>query len=356
MRLVVLLLLLGFPALAQAQSALLSSEVSEEVTGADATQARSEAMDKAKIEGFAALLDRLAPDQKKDILQKLDVKKILALVRGIEVVKDEKIIGNKYSASFRVNYDAVAINNLLGTHSKDAPEVASHSSSLLVIPVYSEGGGDMLWEKENAWRVVWQRMAVEEGGGAVLAPYGDAEDVGQINAQTAQSNPYTAFNTLLGRYGAAEVAVLKATYSADPAPHLTVLRRLIGPQRSDMEVLEYSADPQEDRDALLTRAAREIVVQLAQQRNAILEKRALNGQTAGRQLVVIPITTLTAWTQTRAKLLSMPVVTQVELHALAATQADAMIHYKGTPEALASALEAAHFRVHKADTYWVVSP
>ncbi len=351
-----LLFVLMSPGLALAQSALLTSDVAVDLAGADAETARTKAMEEAQIQGFANLLDRLAPDQKKDILLEATVKQIVALVRGVQVL-EEKFNGSHYRATLRVSYDALSVNTLISQRApvNGVPAVAKRSSSILVIPVYSEGAGALLWEKDNPWLSTWQRLSLQAGNGMIVTPYGDAEDSARLNASAAETNAYEAFGPLLGRYGAAELSVLKVTYIAEPQPMITVTQRSIGANHSDTQTMEYRADLQENRDALLERAARELTLQLTRQHEGLLERRAAEGSNGGRQLIIIPIGTLSSWTKVKQKLQAMPVVNKVELRAITNDQVDAFISYKGTPEALESSLNASKFSVQKANHYWVIS-
>lgn len=354
-RLLALPLLLALPPAAFAQSALLTSDVAMDITGKDATDARAQAMEKAELEGFSSLLDRLAADKKETILKVVDSKRVSPLVRGVEVL-DEKIAGNRYRATLRVSYDALSVNSLIEAASgKDGPMVAARSTAVLVIPIYEEGGPPQLWEKDNAWRAAWQRVGVEARGGNIIVPYGDNKDAAEMDVRSAPAANYAAYSPLIERYGASELAILTASYTATPKPTVTVTRRLLNAERDDSLSLEYTADAQEDRDALLKRVAADISEQLSRGREDLLARRAMDGNISGRQLIIIPMNRLNSWTSMRQKLSGLSVVVRVEMLAISPEQVDAMVHYRGSPEALEGALTGARLRVQKTGNYWVVS-
>lgn len=354
-------LLSSLPAPASAQEAFLRSDVSVDVSGKDATEARASAMKQAERTGLKNLLSRLAPGQEEDAMKGLDDARIRAMVQGTEVL-EERIAGNRYRAQLRVSYKALAVNQLIEKRVSAAGSVAgrlSQSTAILVLPVYEAGGESLLWEPSNAWREAWRRVQLETGGGNVVVPYGDGRDIATANAATVQSATYDALAPLINRYGAGQVAVVKASLKpaqGSDASMLEVIKRDVGRMRSDVFPLEYRADPQESVDDLLLRAARDLAEQIGRQREDALSREAVSGgEPENRVLVVIPIETLQGWSDLRGRLLNIPSVVQVELLAIAPRQVDALLHFRGQKEGVEHSAAAAGLVVTPGNGYWVIS-
>jgi hypothetical protein len=339
-----------------AQDAIFTSDVSQDVTAETAEAAREQAMKKAEREGLGLLLDKLAPEQKAALMVKLEDEIVAAMVKSVEVL-DEKIAGPRYRALLRVSYNALAVNTLLDKKvSAEGPqEPMLSSTSTLVIPVYVEEGKTVLWEPTNPWRDAWQRVVLEFSGGNVLAPYGDEPDRGAATTETVQSANYAALMPYFTRYGVGEVVVVKAAYRGGEQPGLDVVKRHVSRGRNETFVLDYHADPGEDKSALLYRVAKDLSDQINRNREDMVSARAVLGKTEGRMMILIPMTTLDAWTRVRGTLLKLQTVSKLDVLAVSPRQVDVMMQYKGSKESLAADITGLGLRVVQNANYWVVS-
>lgn len=349
-----LLCLLASPA--AAQEAILASDVSVDVTGTDASDARAKAMKQAEKDGFALLLDKLAPDQKESILGGLDEARISTLVKGVEVL-DEKITGARYRAMLRVSYNAVAVNTLLEkrTGAEDTQETQKPSHAMLVLPLYEEDGNRLLWEPGNPWMQAWKRVVLELSGSVLLAPYGDAADSEIIDPHTLPSATHAALAPMLARYGTSEAVIIRASYRQDPSPMVEIFKRHVGPGHSETALHEYRADPQEDRDQLLYRVARDLSEQLLRQREELFARQAIGGEAENRMMALIPFTTLSGWTQVRGVLLKLPAVRRVDVLAVSPEQVDVLVQFRGPKDMLVRDIAASGLRIVENGNYWIIS-
>ncbi len=347
-------LLLSAPT--HAQDALFTSDVSMDVTAETAEAAREEAMHKAEREGLSALMDKLAPEQKGLLLPKLTDEIIGAMVKSVEVL-DEKIAGSRYRALLRVSYNALAVNTLLDKKvSAEGPqEPMLSSTSVLVIPVYEEDGKTVLWEPTNPWRDAWQRVVLEIPGSNVLAPYGDDADRNATTTETVQSANYAALMPFFTRYGVGEVVIVKASYRGGELGGLDIVKRHVGRGRNETFVVDYRADPGEDKLGILYRVARDLCEQVNRTRDEMVSARAVLGKTEGRMMVLIPMTTLDGWTRVRSTLLKLQTVSKLDVLAVSPRQVDVMMQYKGAKESLATDIQGLGLRVVQSDNYWVIS-
>lgn len=357
MRVLLLALLLLLPSHGWAGEALVNSDVSVDVLGKDAADARTQAMAKAEVDALLNLLDRFSPGQGKDIVATLDAKKISSMVKGTEVL-DEKIADNRYRARLLISFDADDVSNLVSKFTagsgKDALAVAT--GSFLIIPVYDDAGTVTLWEEGNPWLNAWKNYSLEITSGDIVVPYGDHIDASVVNATNASSVTYSALVPLTIRYGVSDVVILQAKYTSLPDPVLSVVKRRTNRARNEINLLTYRADLQETRDALLLRAAQDVVDGLQNKKTEELSiVQGVRGGERNKVLMLASISTLASWTHLRAKLSSLPMIDKMELVAMSAKQVDMIVHYRGSPESLATAVMAQKIRLVQNKDYWVVS-
>ncbi len=347
------------PALARAgrRVALVNSEVEVDVTGKDAADAREQAMAKGEIDALIDLLNKLTtPEQAAHIINDLDPSKITSMVRGTEVA-DEKISSNRYRARLTVTFDGDQISGLIGKGMPARTGAADRAvGSFLVIPGYEEDGNAMLWEDTNPWRAVWKSTGLEVNSGDIVVPFGDNQDIAVIDTRNLTSATYGTLAPLSIRYGVSDIVILQAKFTRAPEMSLSVVKRRINRVVNEVNLLTYRADPQETKDALLARAARDIADNLQHKKNEEMEtSKAVHGGDRNTLMLLANVSTLSSWTQLRAKLGALPMIDKLELLAISPQQVDMIVHYRGTPESLANAITASNLRLVKNDNYWVVS-
>lgn len=344
------------PAPLWAGESLVNSEVEVDVTGKDAADAREQAMTKAQLDGLSDLISKLAPpEQVQAILTSLDSKKIAAMVRGTEVL-DEKISSNRYRAHLVITFDGDAISGLIGNNGAGAAPAQAAVGSFLIIPGYEEDNVTMLWEDGNPWRNAWKSTGLEVASGDIVVPFGDVSDTAVIDSRTLTSANFSTLLPLTVRYGVSDIVILQAKYTHTPDLQLEVVKRRINRTQNEVNLLTYRADPQENKEALLARAARDIANQLEHKKTEEMETtKAVQGGDRNTLMVLASITTLNSWTGLRAKLSTLPMIDRLEILAIAPQQVDMIVHYRGTPESLANAITAQNIRLVQNSNYWVVS-
>ncbi len=344
---------------AWAGEALVNSEASVDVTGKDAADARAQAMAKGEADALANLLNKLTtPEQTQSVIDSMDANKISSMVRGTEVL-EEKISSNRYRARLMVTFDGDQISGLIGKGAVATPEGGVDQAtvgSFLVIPGYEEDGSVMLWEEANPWIPVWRAAGLEVASGDIVVPYGDNADISAIDAKTLASANYASLAPLTIRYGVSDIVVLQAKFTHAPDMVLSVVKRRITRTQNEVNLLTYRADPQETKELLLARAARDIADSLQHKKTEELETvKMVHGGERNDLMLLASITTLHSWTEVRAKLATLPMIDRLELLAISPQQVDMIVHYRGSPDSLANAITAQNLRLVKNPNYWVVS-
>jgi|GEM_PF-1680948 len=343
---------------AYAGESLVNSEVEVDVTGKDAADARAQAMSKAHMDALADLLSKLTtPEQVQRLLSELTPSKAAVLVRGTEVL-DEKISSNRYRAHLIVTFDADEISNLIGTNgagtgAQTAPVTVG---AFLVIPAYEEGGVEMLWEESNPWRNAWKSAGLEVTSGDIVVPFGDGNDMAIVDTKTLPSANFATLLPMTVRYGVSDVVVLSAKFSTSPDMTLEVVKRRITRTQNEVNLLTYKADPQETKDMLLARAARDIAEILEHKKTEeMATSKTIAGGERSHIMMLASISTLSSWTQLRNKLSTLPMIDRLEMLAISPQQVDMVVHFRGAPDSLANAITAQNIRLVKNPDYWVIS-
>ena len=349
----------GMSADGRAGESLVNSEVNVDVTGKDAADARDQAMVKAHADALAELLGKFTtPEQVTAIISGLDPDKINALVRGTEVL-EEKISKDRYRAHLMVTFDADEVSGLIGKNGaatnieQTGPTAAS---SFLILPAYEEENTQMLWEEGNPWRNVWKLQGLEMITGDIIVPYGDENDIKVVDSKTLSSANFAALQPFTLRYGVTDIVIVQAKIVHNPDLQLEVVKRRINRFKNEVNLVTYRADPQESKELLMARAARDIAEGLEHKKSEEMEnKKTVAGGERNDMMVLASISTLASWTQLRAKLATLPMIDKLEVLALAPQQVDLIIHYRGTPDSLGNAIVAQNIRLVKNPTYWVIS-
>ncbi len=355
----ILIILLLFPVQVWAGEAIVNSEVEVDVTGKDAADARAQAMDKGAADALTDLLNKLAQaGQAQDIMATMDSRKIGKMVKGTEVL-DEKISGNRYHAQLMISFDGDELSNLIAKAGEQGiDDRGGNVNSFLIIPAYQEGNQPqiLLWEESNPWRMVWKNVGLENTLGDVIVPYGDAKDNTAIDANSIATATYASLVPLTIRYGVTDIVIVQAKFVQQPDLMLSVVKRRISRGHNEVNLLSYRADPQETRDLLLARAARDIISGLQHKKSEELSTtQSVRGGERNKMMMLASISSLSSWTELRKKLTSLPMVDRIELLAISAKQVDIILHYRGSPESLSRAIITNNIRLIKNKDYWVVS-
>lgn len=194
--------------LAQAGSALASSDdyivndVDIAASGANPSQARTNAIANAQRSAFATLLERL--DMNTDIAGRFDAAAIADMVSSQQIT-DEKIAGNNYSATLNITFSESFVKHYLSdktiVQSSDKPEI------LLLVPIKMVGNQKLIWEENNDWKTAWQLLLSQNSSNrpVIKLPKGDADDMAAVNAAALDDDAivnYTDFESMLTKYRA----------------------------------------------------------------------------------------------------------------------------------------------------------
>jgi hypothetical protein len=338
------------PAAAE-QDVFLVQDVQVDATADDANAARGVALEAGMRSAYHRLLRRLTPRSFYDRHGEPEANWVAALVYGIEV-GNERTSATRYLASLTISFQREAVRALL--RAKGIPFAETASKPLLVLPVFSTAGTDLLWDDPNPWRSAWGSVRGRDSLLPLVIPNGDLTDVALIGASQAVQGNRGQIAVIAGRYGVEDALVAHATLTteiASRAQTINVALHRFGPAGDRTTVESFRGQPQESTEDLLARAVSEMTIRLEEQwkANTLLETGV-----EARLAATIPIIDLANWVAIRARLEQAPEVTKIVLSDISKSAAHIEVGFFGGPERLALALAQRDIQLVAEDGFWVI--
>jgi hypothetical protein len=351
--------LLALAAPVPAQEDPYTATVNVDATSDSVAKAR----DIARVDGARRALDAVVvklaggPDRAKPL--KLNDNQVTNLVGSFEVA-NEKMTAVRYLADYTYHFKptevakamqgaGIAVNNPNSPGPANAGATPS-GKSLVVLPVYQDGGTAMLWDDPNPWRDAWSQRPSGAGGAVLTVPLGDVSDLAAIDADKARQGDAAALTAIAKKENAEDVLVMLAARRAGDKPGLDVtVRRFHLGQFVDVHADSIAAKPNGDADELFPRAAETIAADINNGwKNA---KGDLDTQ-QGSVEVVAAISGLDDWIKLRDSLTASPAVRKIDVKSLSRQEAMITIQYAGGIEQLKASLAASKLDLQGGDPVW----
>ena len=358
-----LLLLLGVMTrtglvLAEEQRDGFSATVTVDATADSAGAARELARVDGQRRALILVIDRLSAAADSSKLTKLDDKTITDMVESFEVA-NERMSAVHYLADYTFHFRPSKVRRL--THSTEGaptehtskPTVVEEAGKpLIVLPVYKDSAGSVLWDDPNAWREAWAQRSADTGVTRLTVPLGDASDLATIDAGRAEAGKPDALATIAQRNGGDEAIVALATARRE-GNKLVGLDVSIKYYRSgrlvDSHETTLEANPGEDAGDFLKRAADMVASEIASGSKKSLSLRS--DQQASLAASVL-IGSIGEWVSVRDRLASVPTIRKVDLLSLNRHEAKIQIKYIGGSDELKSSLAAVDLGLDGTDPAW----
>jgi len=364
--------------------------------GKSAGAARRNAALNAAPAALDRLLRRLTSARDHEFLPPVPPERARAMVRGLEVVraKRRKIKGGRsFDGALSYLFRPRAVGAFL--RSEEIAWSSRRSDLVLVLPVWRDGSGAVLWDDPNPWRDAWLSSEREPGLVPVVLPEGSLKDLQTIDAAQASERDAERLTAIAGAYGAKQVLVAVAAPGGagadDRAPEgaekrtgesgeevaddragagerreeglekqaeaggLTVSAALFNLRSGDIEELEP-----------ITAGGGTAMADAAAALNAWLQERwkdrviVPDGPVATTR-VVLRFDDLAAWVRVRENLVAAPSVTGHRVIAFSRGEAQLALTHRGNTDDLAGRLPAFGLllqqergRSPKAKTVWVL--
>ena len=328
------------------------SPVAVDVTAANATAARDQAIAEGGQRAFRQLLERLTLAADRGRLPKPGAAQINDLVQGFEVAHERRS-GVRYLADYTFHFRPEAVRQVLRQAGIGYAETPS--KPLIVLPVLRDGERTVLWDDPNPWREAWGRAAPVPGLVPLVRPLGEIEDVEAIDPDAAAHGDDQRLQAISRRYGGDDVLVTQATVKTDGAPHAvdaTSTRYSPGmPGTEQSWAAAITANAGESDADMMGRA---IAQTLAQVEEAWKRANIIDFRQSGTILARVPAGSLQDWIAVRDRLSGIASVRSSRLVSLDREGARVEISFAGDPAQLRLALAQRDLELSGNDPEWVL--
>ncbi len=324
------------PAAAQSVDPFTVEEVPIDASAEDTEKARRRALAMGRAEAFRLLLRRLANTADYGKLPKVDDPGIIQLINGFSV-RAEKTSAVRYLALMTVRFKPEAIRRLL--KEAEVSYVDTPSRPILVLPVYRAGKRTTLWEPPNPWRDAWGRAPLKGGLVPFVLALGDLIDLRSIDAKSALAGDKKQLAAIAGQYNAGEVLVALAVEAkGEPdKPRLGIsLWRYVPLTDTLIAAGRLRAVKGEDREAVFAAAAIDVARRI--EKSWKRENQAIIGGEPKIVRVLVPIESLSQWTEIRQRIAEVPVIKSTQVVQLSRQQAELELKYVGDLDRLRAGL------------------
>jgi Uncharacterized protein conserved in bacteria (DUF2066) len=356
-------------ALAQSSDEAYSATVKVDATGDSAAAAREAARVDGQRRALAGVIEHLSGSPDAGKMPKLDDKTITGMVDSFEVA-NERMSAVRYVADLTFHFrpskvrrfvrvvDSTPAESANKSPAETAGKAAAESAngSIVVLPVYKDGPGLVLWDEPNDWRAAWAQRPVNSGPDRLTLPLGDAGDLTTIDAERAASGKAEALASIAQRNGASETAVALATVRQQDGKLVgldVVARRYRAGRLVDTQASSYDANSGESKADLLRRAANMVAAEIE---NAAKKSAGARSDQKASLAVTVPITSLGEWLQVRNRLAAVAAIRKVDLLSLSRQEAKIEVKYLGTQDQLKSSLAEVSLDLAGGDPVWRIQP
>lgn len=348
---------------ARAQSAadlFVATNVPVSETGSSAVEARDKAIAVGQVKALRQVMERLVAPDELDRLPNVPAAQVPPMVQSIEL-HDERTAGTQYRANMTVRFFPDAVRRVM--RSATTAFAAEPAPPAVVLPLYTSGRSDHLWEEPNPWREAWAAKGKGSPLVPLVVPYGDLQDVQTISARDALDGSKPALDAIAKRYGVEDVVVVHATEQSGgglevtvsrywPGGALTPVDRFIGASSAAglAAAVEQATGRMADaiRSGEPARPGTAVAATGYGSRGTPLQGRA--------QLTTrVSYADLGQWLQIGKVLRQIPNIDELLIDSVSARDAQVVLNYAGTTDQLREALGRANLDLRNDGPYWVLA-
>jgi len=342
------------PAIAQPAGLFTVSDIPVDVTADNAVSAREQAHQEGQRDGLSRLLRRLVPANNHANLPSVDQLPVERYVQNFQIA-DERLSNTRYLANMTIAFDPQQVRELL--QAERLPFSEKVSAPLVVVPLYEDPSGSVIWPDNNPWWAAWADELDSESGLRLLMPLGDLEDSSSVTVDQARSGDTIALRRLASRYGAKDAVVMSATplgeqTAGEPVKIRLAARRTGGTQAVGRSFVLEGA-PGEPLDNVLRGAVAQLQNSLDEQWKS---SHLLRLDTGGLMFVEVPIRDLGEWVKINQDLENLSEVSQIEISSFAQERVQIQIYYLGDEQSFEQALGRLGLALSREGEQWLLQP
>ncbi|HSY85278.1 MAG TPA: DUF2066 domain-containing protein [Verrucomicrobiae bacterium] len=320
-------LLFALPCRADNQSAMAVPGVSVDVTASDAVSAREKALLEGQRQALSQLLTQLATPADIAKLPPLSDAQITDMVADYQV-ESEKVSSVRYIGQITFRFRADAVSSYLGQGGITTTSVGA-GPPVLVLPVLTSGGKNLLFEDGNSWLAAWNQHRPADGVVRLVLPLGDAADVAAISGDEALAGNSAKLQALATRYGVGEVVVADA--KVDPGNLALATKRYTPAGAVGGFEDKFAGDPDTAYVAAIDRVATQV------QQDWIAQNQ-VTSNVEQRLTVEAPLGSLAQWSEMNQRFAAVATLRHVDVVYLMRGRAELDLVFVGDRGQLAQAL------------------
>jgi hypothetical protein len=294
---------------------------------------------------------RLTVRVDRDRLPRPGAETVAGLVQDIAIA-NEKNSRVRYIADITYRFKPQAIRNLM--RSSGLRYAETRSKPVLVLPLYETAGTIALWEDPNPWRKVWSEAPERTGLVPLKVPESNLSDISEISAELAAAGDVQRLRPFAQRYGADAVIVARAKVGTRPDGRSEVAVTAVtygGADRDQTVVTTLAAGANENLDALLERARRDIVELIEDNwKTANLIQFEQNSV----MVAEMPLTSLREWVEAQKRFREVALIQRVDLVLMSREEARFNIFYLGDASQLKLALAQKDLVLTEGEGNWTL--
>lgn len=334
----ILALFAAFPAAAQGLDPFTITDVPVDATAATAVDARARAVADGQRTAYQRLLRRMTPESEWSRLPPVSGNALDSLVRGFQVA-GERTSATRYLARLTVSFHRDPVRQLLREAGIPFTETASRPA--LLLPVYRDATGTLLWEETNPWRRAWIERPERDSLAPLLLPTREQAAPDDIGPMVAISGDQAQLRRLAARLGAGPVIVAEARPAAGGVA---------------VAITRYAAEGTQTESGTYASLA-----EAAQRLNAAWDeswkaRTVLRFDARGTIEVEVPYNTIEGWVAVRRKLGEASEITRLEISSLTSREARLLLSHIGDVETLKLALRQRDLLLQESGAGWRIEP
>ena len=337
------------PAFASENPLYTITGVEVDVRAETAAEAKKLAITQANVKAFALFAQRVGGDALADRLSDIPSKRIDAMLDSLSI-EEERTGPQRYNGKLTVRF-------LPGQMRKIMAELGvSYSEKLarrtVIVPVWRTPEGVVLWE-DNPWRTAWLSLRAENSPVPLIVPLGDLADTDTLTAELAAGRDEASLEAIRLRYEADAVLVAEAS----PVGEDTVQATMVG--ASAVGRLEFDKAYAAENGGGVAEAAKIAALRFHQ----VMLLRWKKKNETGPVTQSLPVATLPVavafysteeWSALRARILSTPGVSGVDISTISQGGAIVQLSYVTGFEQLRQSLWSAGLALQNVGGTWVL--
>lgn len=327
-------------------------EVKVDAKAGSAVEAEQKAMTQARVTAFHMLVERLVPEEERAGLADLSSEKIEDFVDSFEVnsQKNSKV---RYIATMTFYFDGNAVQNYLGSRTQTV--VTSAKQPIVIVPVFIDQGGIILWGEQNPWLDAWSKREKFSSVTPIVVPMGDLKDLSTVDGKQIIAGEVSGLHELARRYGGSGVLIaIMRRDSANPMSSMSYETTLVTLDGAVEPLIQTRiATEQGSPQIQFDQAIAQIVKQLENQ--ARIDVKVEQNNFENQLLAKIPLDHQNSWQTIQQSLKGCSEIKSLVVKGLARKQATIVLTYRGSTASLDSALNARGLQLEQLDGQtWVI--